>query len=276
MITPDNITGLVLAGGRGLRMGGTDKGLQVLAGKPLALHALERLRPQVGALLVNANRNTAAYATFGVPVCPDTVEGFAGPLAGFLAGLVHCRTPWLLTVPCDSPRSPTDLAARLAAAAQAQDAEIAIALAPDSEAPDAALWDSMTVESWKQANVHTEGARALFDIAVECGRSFAALAAATPHLAAVLCQLIDELDGLAYRHHEEGLLPLAGEPFWNQLPWEWPDADADSRPGFEAVAEWLSWITRDAQELWGGLVVTTFAFLGVNMFLSGLHSYGTL
>ena len=98
---------------------------------------------------------------------------------------------------------------------------------------------------------------ALFDIAVECGRSFAALAAATPHLAAVLCQLIDELDGLAYRHHEEGLLPLAGEPFWNQLPWEWPDADADGRPGFEAVAEWLGWITSDAQELWGGLVVTT-------------------
>ena len=98
---------------------------------------------------------------------------------------------------------------------------------------------------------------ALFDIAVECGRSFAALAGATPHLAAVLCQLIDELDGLAYRHHQEGLLPLAGEPFWNQLPWEWPDADADGRPGLEAVAEWLNWITRDAQELWGGLVVTT-------------------
>lgn len=139
MITPDNITGLVLAGGRGLRMGGTDKGLQVLAGKPLALHALERLRPQVGALLVNANRNTAAYATFGVPVCPDTVEGFAGPLAGFLAGLAQCRTPWLLTVPCDSPRFPTDLATRLAAAALSQDAEIAIALATDHEAPDAAL-----------------------------------------------------------------------------------------------------------------------------------------
>ena len=97
----------------------------------------------------------------------------------------------------------------------------------------------------------------VFSIAVECRRSFAALAATTPYLAAVLCQLIDELDGLAYRHHEEGLLPLAGEPFWNQLPWEWPDADADGRPGFEAVAEWLSWITSDAQELWGGLVVTT-------------------
>ena len=97
----------------------------------------------------------------------------------------------------------------------------------------------------------------VFSIAVECRRSFAALAATTPYLAAVLCQLIDELDGLAYRHHEEGLLPLAGEPFWNQLPWAWPDADANGRPGFEAVAEWLSWITSDAQELWGGLVVTT-------------------
>lgn len=97
----------------------------------------------------------------------------------------------------------------------------------------------------------------VFGIALECGRSFAALAAVTPHLATVLCQLIDELDGLAYRHHQEGLLPLASEPFWNQMPWEWPDADADGRPGFEAVAEWLSWITRDAQELWGGLAVTT-------------------
>lgn len=139
MIATHDITGMVLAGGQGLRMGGADKGLQLLDGVPLALRALQRLSPQVGALLVNANRNTDTYARFGVPVCADTVEGFAGPLAGFLAGLAHCRTPWLLTVPCDSPRFPTDLAARLAAAAQAQDAEIAIALAPDSEAPDAAL-----------------------------------------------------------------------------------------------------------------------------------------
>jgi len=134
MIAPHDITGLVLAGGQGTRMGGVDKGLQPLDGTPLALHALRRLAPQVGTLLVNANRNMADYEAFGVPVCPDTVPGFAGPLAGFLAGLAQCRTPWLLTVPCDTPRFPADLAARLAAAAAAQGAEIAMAVAPDSEA----------------------------------------------------------------------------------------------------------------------------------------------
>lgn len=139
MIEPRDITGLVLAGGQGTRMGGADKGLQPLDGTPLVLHALRRLAPQVGPVLVNANRNLAAYEAFGAPVCADTVAGFAGPLAGFLAGLAHCRTPWLLTVPCDTPRFPTDLAARLAAAAQAQGTEIAMAMAPDSEAPDATL-----------------------------------------------------------------------------------------------------------------------------------------
>ena len=139
MIAPHDITGLVLAGGQGTRMGGADKGLQLLDGTPLALHALRRLAPQVGPLLVNANRNLTAYEAFGAPVCADTVAGFAGPLAGFLAGLAHCRTPWLLTVPCDTPRFPADLAQRLASAAQAQGAAIAMAMAPDSEAPDAAL-----------------------------------------------------------------------------------------------------------------------------------------
>lgn len=139
MIAPHDITGLVLAGGQGTRMGGIDKGLQLLDGTPLALHALRRLAPQVGTVLVNANRNHAAYEAFGAPVCPDTVAGFAGPLAGFLTGLARCHTPWLLTVPCDTPRFPADLAARLAAAADAQGAEIAMAMAPDSEAPDASL-----------------------------------------------------------------------------------------------------------------------------------------
>ena len=88
---------------------------------------------------INANQNQDTYAALGVPVWADAMPDFAGPLAGLQTGLMHCPTPWLLTVPCDSPRFPTALAARLAAAAQAQDAEIAIALAPDSEAPDAAL-----------------------------------------------------------------------------------------------------------------------------------------
>jgi molybdopterin-guanine dinucleotide biosynthesis protein A len=111
----DDITGLVLAGGRGSRMGGVDKGLQLLNGTPLARHALDRLAPQVGPLMISANRNLDAYAAFGVPVWPDEPPDYAGPLAGFLAGLMHCGTPWLATVPCDTPAFPADLVRRLAA-----------------------------------------------------------------------------------------------------------------------------------------------------------------
>ena len=127
MIDPEQITGLVLAGGRGSRMGGADKGLQNHRGVPLALHALLRLQPQVGALLLNANRNIGAYEALGAPVWPDPIDGFAGPLAGFLAGLEHCETPWLVTVPCDTPDFPDDFVARLAQAAERDDAEIAYA-----------------------------------------------------------------------------------------------------------------------------------------------------
>jgi molybdopterin-guanine dinucleotide biosynthesis protein A len=127
MIDPQHITGLVLAGGRGSRMGGVDKGLQQHAGVPLALHALRRLAPQVGPAMINANRNLEAYAAFGVPVWPDAVPDYAGPLAGFLAGLAHCDTPYLVTVPCDSPLFPDDLVQRLASALTEADAEIAMA-----------------------------------------------------------------------------------------------------------------------------------------------------
>ena len=123
----DEVTGLVLAGGRGSRMGGVDKGLQNHLGMPLALHALLRLGPQVGALMINANRNLGAYEAMGVPVWPDAQLDFPGPLAGFLAGLEHCETPYLLTVPCDTPNFPTDLVSRLADALAQQDAEIAMA-----------------------------------------------------------------------------------------------------------------------------------------------------
>ncbi|MDH4289863.1 MAG: molybdenum cofactor guanylyltransferase, partial [Aquincola sp.] len=109
MIAPADITGLVLAGGRGSRMGGVDKGLQNHRGLPLAMQALLRLQPQVGHLMVNANRNLGAYEAFGAPVWPDPIEGYAGPLVGFLAGLEHCETPWLVTVPCDTPDFPTEL-----------------------------------------------------------------------------------------------------------------------------------------------------------------------
>jgi len=126
-IPHEQLTGLVLAGGRGSRMGGVDKGLQNHLGMPLALHALLRLQPQVGATLINANRNLAAYESFGVPVWPDALADYPGPLAGFLAGLEHCETPYLVTVPCDTPDFPPDLVERLAEALVAEDAEIAMA-----------------------------------------------------------------------------------------------------------------------------------------------------
>lgn len=132
-----DITGLVLAGGRGSRMGGVDKGLQNFHGTPLALNALMRLQMQegslVGDLMVNANRNLSAYEAFGAPVWPDTLDNFAGPLAGFLTGLERCETPWLLTVPCDSPRFPLDLARRLAQAFDSPDTEIAMAAAREDD-----------------------------------------------------------------------------------------------------------------------------------------------
>ena len=131
-IAVHHITGLVLAGGQGTRMGGLDKGLQNFQGRPLALHALERLRPQVGALMLSANRHMSDYAALGVPVWPDADAEFSGPLAGMLAGLNHCSTPYLATVPCDAPLFPTDLVARLAAALAAEGAEIAMAIAPDA------------------------------------------------------------------------------------------------------------------------------------------------
>lgn len=126
-IDSNDITGLVLAGGRGSRMGGADKGLQNFNGMPLALHTLLRLQPQVGAMMVNANRNLSAYESFGAPVWPDGLADYAGPLAGFLTGIERCETSWLVTVPCDTPLFPADLVARLAEAAGREGAEIAMA-----------------------------------------------------------------------------------------------------------------------------------------------------
>jgi molybdopterin-guanine dinucleotide biosynthesis protein A len=135
-IPAEDITGLVLAGGRGSRMGGVDKGLQNHLGMPLALHSLLRLQGQVGSAMLNANRNLGAYESMGVPVWPDSQADFAGPLAGMLVGLEHCETPWLVTVPCDTPNFPTDLVERLAAAAQAEDAEIAMAATREPDDQD--------------------------------------------------------------------------------------------------------------------------------------------
>lgn len=114
-------------------MGGVDKGLQDFNGQPLARHALQRLQPQVGRTMVNANRHPDVYAAFGVPVVADASDDFAGPLAGLLAGLQHCATPWLASVPCDAPWFPTDLVQRLAAAATTAHAVAAVATTRDAD-----------------------------------------------------------------------------------------------------------------------------------------------
>jgi molybdenum cofactor guanylyltransferase len=123
----DQITGLILAGGRGSRMGGVDKGLQLLGGVSLVAHVIAKLAPQVAALMINANRNLNAYAEFGVPVWPDENDDFAGPLAGIQAGLLHCQTPYLVTAPCDSPFLPANLVSQLTAARQNANADLAVA-----------------------------------------------------------------------------------------------------------------------------------------------------
>ena len=133
-IAPQDITGLILAGGRGSRMGGVDKGLQNFNGIPLALHTLMRLGPQVESVMVNANRNLSAYESFGASVWPDASADFAGPLSGFLAGMERADTTYILTVPCDTPRLPLDLAQRLAEALVREDADIAMAAAPETDA----------------------------------------------------------------------------------------------------------------------------------------------
>jgi molybdopterin-guanine dinucleotide biosynthesis protein A len=107
------VTGIVLAGGQGRRMGGVDKGLQLLRGRPMVEHVLARLAPQVAEILINANQNLEAYARFGHRVVPDAIGGFAGPLAGLQAGLAAARHELVLTVPCDSPFLPPDLCARM-------------------------------------------------------------------------------------------------------------------------------------------------------------------
>lgn len=132
-----SMTGLILAGGRGARMGGIDKGLQNFNGTPLTLHTLMRLQMQeaepLSQIMVVANRNLSAYESFGVQVWPDSTDGFAGPLAGFLTGLERCETDLLLTVPCDSPLFPLNLAQHLLDALVSEEAEIAVAAAREED-----------------------------------------------------------------------------------------------------------------------------------------------
>jgi molybdopterin-guanine dinucleotide biosynthesis protein A len=133
MIEKDDITAVILAGGRGTRMGGADKGLQNFRGMPMAMFTLMRLMPQVSEVMINANRNLSAYESFGVPVWPDSMSDYAGPLAGILTALERCETDYLVTVPCDTPLFPQDLGARHAVALAGEDAEIAMASAPEED-----------------------------------------------------------------------------------------------------------------------------------------------
>lgn len=141
-INPKTICATVLAGGRGMRMGGVDKGLQDFKGRALAWHAVQRLKAQTlgipGLIAINANRHLQDYAAWGEPVWPDTMENFAGPLAGFQTALQHSQqqgTPfeYLLTVPCDSPLFPLDLLARLALELTSSKADIALAAIPEPD-----------------------------------------------------------------------------------------------------------------------------------------------
>ncbi len=123
------IAGVVLAGGLGRRMGGVDKGMRRLRGRPMVAWVLERFAPQVDSVMINANQNVEAYAAYGYPVIPDRFAGFAGPLAGLHAGLSATTLPLVATVPCDSPFLPGDLVARLRDALVEKKAQIAIARA---------------------------------------------------------------------------------------------------------------------------------------------------
>jgi molybdopterin-guanine dinucleotide biosynthesis protein A len=134
-MNPLRITGVILAGGQGRRMGSVDKGLQLLRGRPMVEWVLERFVPQVDEVLINANRNLDAYARFGYHVIPDAISGYAGPLAGLHCGINSAAHDLIATVPCDSPFLPLDLVKRLRAALDAHGTEIAVARTGDQPHP---------------------------------------------------------------------------------------------------------------------------------------------
>jgi molybdopterin-guanine dinucleotide biosynthesis protein A len=155
------IAGIILAGGQSRRMGGGDKCLRPLGPKPILAHIIARARPQVTALALNANGDPARFAGFGLPVIPDVVEGFAGPLAGVLTGLEwaqtnapHCR--WLASFASDAPFLPTDLVARLLSAAQKDGADLARATSGGQEHPVFGLWRVDLADALRKAVVEDE------------------------------------------------------------------------------------------------------------------------
>ena len=151
MIDRRSITALVLAGGKGRRMGGNDKGLLPFGEGLLVGHVIDAIRPQVGKVMISANRNHDVYREFGLPVLSDPLEDFQGPLAGFLAGLEAMQTDYLLTLPCDGPVIVPDLARRLAAGLEGAQAQIAVAHDGRRLQPVYALLHRNTLDSLRQA-----------------------------------------------------------------------------------------------------------------------------
>jgi molybdopterin-guanine dinucleotide biosynthesis protein A len=144
-IDPTAVTGVVLAGGQSRRMGGGDKGLLELVGKPMLSHVIDRLSAQVGRMVINANGDPSRFAPFGLPVVADTVLGFVGPLAGVLAGMRWSAgnvsaTRWIVTVAGDAPMLPLDLVSRLTAAVGARETAIALARSAGEVHPVIGLW----------------------------------------------------------------------------------------------------------------------------------------
>ncbi len=155
-LTGGGVCGVIMAGGLSRRMGGGDKCLRDLGGKPILQHIIERVRPQVDALVLNANGDPARFGAFGLPVTSDSVEGFAGPLAGVLSGMdwaaahaANCR--WLLSVPSDGPFLPSDLTARLLAAVEQEGAEMACASSLGRTHPVVGLWPLSLREELRRA-----------------------------------------------------------------------------------------------------------------------------
>lgn len=157
------IAGLILAGGKGLRMGGADKAQLQLAGRPLIAHVIDRLRLQVRALAISANGDLARFASLGLPVLPDPMPDFPGPLAGILAGMAWAKAAcpdccWLLTAPCDAPFLPPDLAQRLLQAIEGEGADLALAASAGRDHPVVGLWP-MSLEGALRQALLEEGLR---------------------------------------------------------------------------------------------------------------------
>jgi molybdopterin-guanine dinucleotide biosynthesis protein A len=143
-IPTKDITGLVLAGGRGMRMGQVNKGLQLLNAEPMVAHVLRRLGPQVSQVIINVNQDLEHYAQFSCPLVSDVIPNYAGPLAGIHAGLSICTTPYVAITPCDSPFLPLNLVEQLADALTREHAQIALAITKETQG-NTAEWQQQPV-----------------------------------------------------------------------------------------------------------------------------------